>query len=124
MILAKTGNLILGTSLFLLMSCGYQASSPIANTSDQSLPEGSDTFNSIQTNIIRPSCLKCHNGPDSNGDLSTYNAVLSYVTPGNAGTSEFFTLIDSGSMPKKAPKLSQSKIDAVKSWISKGALNN
>ena len=116
----------IGAVIFLLSGCGYEVTPSTTSFSGPVVPSTAvtDTFSAIQKNIIQPSCLKCHNGPDSIADLSTYDAVMAYVSPSNPNTSDFYTLIDSGSMPKRAAKLSQEAINSVKSWILKGALNN
>ena len=53
-----------------------------------------------------------------------YTAVRSRVTPGNGAGSSFFNTVNSGSMPRGAPKLSAANLAKIKSWIDAGALNN
>ena len=74
---------------------------------------------------IDANCLGCHSsaGGTSGGyDFSTYNGVKSAVTNNKL----YESIVQTGSAVSMPPasKLSQCKIDQVKSWIDAGAPNN
>ncbi|WP_139958206.1 choice-of-anchor D domain-containing protein [Flavicella sediminum] len=72
--------------------------------------------------IINQSCATtaCHdsNSPKAGLDLSTYAFVKTAFTA--TGTSSAIGRIESGNMPQGGSKLSQTKIDLIKSWIAGG----
>lgn len=72
--------------------------------------------------IVNTSCAisGCHNAAASGGyNLSNYAGVKTMVD-----NNRFIAVIESGSMPKNASKLDNCTISKVRSWISKGALQN
>lgn len=83
------------------------------------------TYTWIAENIVQKSCLPCHR-EGGFMDLTSYDALMASesVVAEDPDNSLFYTEIESGSMPKKKPKLSDEQIQAVKEWILAGALNN
>lgn len=86
------------------------------------------TYRSVMRYVLEPKCLSCHTGPSSpkGVDLSTYEALkqLSLVVPKHPEASPLFDSILSGRMPKGQPRLSETQIQLVKSWIVAGALED
>ncbi len=89
------------------------------------------TFTTIYSTILTAHCSggSCHT-PGSAGGVSfssksnAYSAVSSRVTPGNGANSGFYNTVNSGAMPRGAPKLSAADLASIKGWIDAGALNN
>jgi len=85
------------------------------------------TFNSIFLNILQDKCLGCHRMGQARGGVryDNYNATLNTgsVVPGNANASEFFTEVESGSMPT-AGNLNAAEITIIRDWINNGAPDN
>ncbi|MCC6185923.1 MAG: hypothetical protein IT256_02090 [Chitinophagaceae bacterium] len=80
------------------------------------------TFGNDIKSIINNSCATsgCHNASAAGGyNLTSYAGVKTMVD-----NNVFLTVIESGSMPKNASKLDDCSINKVRSWISKGALDN
>lgn len=85
--------------------------------------------------ILREHCFACHNQNESKSDLAldSYAALIEggasgeVVSPGEPGDSRLWLLISHEEEPKMPPgqdKLPQAKLDLVRSWIEKGALEN
>jgi hypothetical protein len=89
------------------------------------------TFTAIYTNILLPYCSgsSCHDPGTAKGigfasRSSAYTAVRARVKPGNGAGSAFFKTVNSGSMPRGAPKLSPENLAKIQTWIDAGALDN
>ncbi len=88
------------------------------------------TFTQVYQMVISANCTgsQCHS-PGSNGGFSfssqstAYSSIKSKVSAGNANSSQFYTVVNSGQMPP-GKKLSSSLISLIASWINAGALNN
>ena len=88
------------------------------------------TFASINSNIIMPICVQCHNPTSApqygNVDLSTEALVMQYVSVGNPTQSELYQVLTATGgkriMPPAGvvPPTSQA-ISAVSTWITNGA---
>jgi mono/diheme cytochrome c family protein len=82
--------------------------------------------------IFDQTCLKCHGGDKTEKGLSvkTYAALMqgsqrgAVIVPGDPGSSRLVQLLQSGKMPKRAPRLSETEIELVMEWIRAGAQNN
>lgn len=123
-------------------ACGGSPSSPTApsSTTNSSV---SATLSSIQGEIFTPRCVGCH-GDVSNGGLDLRASVafanlvntrssqssLLRVAPGDLESSYLVHKLDGRSgilgnrMPQGGPFLSTAELDAIKDWITAGALNN
>jgi hypothetical protein len=89
------------------------------------------TFTEIYTTILLPFCSgsSCHDPGTAKGigfasRSSAYTAVRARVKPGNGAGSAFFKTVNSGSMPRGAPKLSPTNLAKIQAWIDAGALDN
>jgi len=89
------------------------------------------TFTDVYTNILVPFCSgsSCHDPGSAKGigfasRSSAYTAVRARVKPGNGAGSAFFKTVNSGSMPRGAPKLSAANLAKIQAWIDAGALDN
>jgi len=89
------------------------------------------TFTEIYTNILLPYCSgsSCHDPGTAKGigfasRSSAFTAVRARVKPGNGAGSAFFKTVNSGSMPRGAPKLSPQNLAKIQAWIDAGALDN
>ncbi|NJL24280.1 MAG: hypothetical protein HC902_03280 [Calothrix sp. SM1_5_4] len=83
------------------------------------------TYSYLSANVLAPKCAGCHGGNNPSAGISyaSYNATLATVVKGNAAGSRLYTSIVSGRMPPGTP-LNAAQIDAIKTWIDAGALNN
>ena len=84
------------------------------------------TFAWIKTNISTPRCVACHTGASAAAgyDLSTYAGTLGKVVINNSGASRFYLATLNGTMPPSGGALSTIQLNAIKTWIDSGALNN
>ena len=131
---------ILAVSLlvFLLAGCGSTTykngtsakpapapSTPAPSSPGSAQQNQSVNFATIQENILNPSCVRCHSGSfaDAGISMTTFAELNSrnIITSGNAEGSLIFQVINNGRMPKGGPRLSQSQIDLMKTWINSGA---
>lgn len=137
---ASTAVLLIGSLVF--QSCSQ--SSP-------SEPVLSDKFSDIQKRLITPTCgvSGCHGGdfPSALLDLtadSAYKSLMTHeiqnsvaiekyralVVPGKPDSSFLYIKItnpvagEGDRMPQRLDKLPQNEIDAIRSWISRGAPND
>ncbi len=125
--MVRKGLLFLYFVLFL-SSCGdpYHSIEPRGGFSVAGVEAN---FNSINTKIIVPKCLECHNSvrKPHGVDLSSYSAIInlnifpSLITPGDPENSSFYTSVLRGRMPKDSPALSLDELEAIRDWIAKGA---
>jgi hypothetical protein len=76
------------------------------------------SYSAIQAVTIGPKCVSCHSS------FSSYDGVVVEIVPGNPNASRFYTELQRGSMPQQSPSLSQTELDAIKQWITAGALND
>ena len=70
------------------------------------------SFAEIKANILAPKCLECHR---KMGDEAVL--ISKWVTPGNPENSKMYKSVLNGSMPKRADRLSDEEIAAIKSYI-------
>lgn len=70
------------------------------------------TFAEINASILTPKCLGCHK---KMGDETLL--ISKWVTPGDPENSKMYKAVVSGSMPKKAERLSEKEIAAIASYI-------
>ena len=84
------------------------------------------TFAWVFSNISSPKCLKCHSGtsPSAGYDMSTYSGTLLKVVKNNSASSLFYSTTNNGSMPLGGVPLTAVQLNALKTWIDSGALNN
>jgi hypothetical protein len=85
-------------------------------------------FSSINSLILMPKCLSCHNpkGTKPSVDYSDYSSTINTggVEPFSGANSSLYKECLSGSMPEAATPLSGAELGAIKTWIDNGALNN
>ncbi len=84
------------------------------------------TFAWINTNIVQSKCLSCHSSTGSSGgyNMATYTGVKTRVVPNNFAASLFYQRTLDGSMPDGGTRLTTIQLNAIKTWIDSGALNN
>lgn len=87
------------------------------------------TFSQVRTTILSPKCEKCHASDDSDGgvSVSTYDDLMSSagaVVPYQPYQSQLYAQCASGEMPDDGPKLSQSELQLIYTWIALGAHND
>lgn len=131
-------------ALLLILSFIFTCSDNIVSecevcTDDQ--PTGTFTsFSDIQQNIFNNSCVSCHSASSPSGGLdlsegaaydnlvnvASTGSNLQRVVPFNSSASYLFKVLDGTDAPLMPPgaRLSQAKIDSVKSWINRGAAND
>jgi|tagenome__1003787_1003787.scaffolds.fasta_scaffold20626141_1 hypothetical protein len=71
----------------------------------------------------------CHDpGIEKGLDLSTphtgYTTISHRLVPGSPDSSELVTVLQSGSMPEKRPRMAAADIDLIRAWIQAGAPEN
>ena len=82
--------------------------------------------------IFDRSCVRCHGGNriEAELDLRSYAALMSgsengaVILPGDAEGSELIAQVESGEMPRRAPKLEAEKIQLLIDWVNQGAQDN
>lgn len=74
------------------------------------------TYTWINSNIVQAKCTSCHES------LATYSGLMAIVSAGKPDESKFYEEIEEGGMPEHSVKLSDDEINAVKDWITAGAL--
>ena len=82
--------------------------------------------------LISSNCAKsgCHdNITHAEGvNLTTYNNIIRYVVPGNAGNSKLYKMLNKANGDRMPPApmaaLSQAQKDKISKWINQGAKNN
>lgn len=85
------------------------------------------SFATINTTILKPSCVACHNGTTASGgyNFSSYATTIQAVVAGNAAMSNLYIDVANGNMPLGgASPLTASQISLIQSWINAGAPNN
>ena len=87
------------------------------------------TFTEVETQILTPKCYNCHTsgaGASAGFVFSNYNDLLfGFVTSGNLDSSLYLSVTRSTDpMPRGGPRLNQTEIDMIGSWILNGALND
>ena len=86
-------------------------------------------FPSINANILGPKCASCHSGAkvphgiylDGYKAMMESNVFPPLIVPFEPEKSSLYKSILSGSMPKNAPKLSNTEITMIYDWIKAGA---
>jgi hypothetical protein len=143
--------LLIGFVLFLAGCAGNgqgldENGNPIGSGNGGEPPVAFDpTFTNIQNNILTPNCTPCHFGTNAPQGLrleetqsfgvlvgvrSIERPELFRVEPGNPDNSYLIRKLEGGpgisgaQMPLNGPPLDQLRINAVRVWISRGALNN
>ena len=83
-------------------------------------------FASINTLILQPKCLGCHNGANPRGGVSfsNYNSTMNTVQAGRPDGSSLYTSTSMGRMPQGGARLTSAELAALSQWITAGALNN
>ena len=84
------------------------------------------TFTWIRANISTSRCLSCHTGAGASAgyDMSTHAGTLRKVVVNSSGTSLLYQATLNGSMPPAGGPLTTTQLNAIKTWIDSGALNN
>ncbi len=104
----------------LLMGCGapLAVKAPYSKSSSRIL--STKEFAALKANILDPKCLLCH-GAASSAPLTNYEEVLGFIEAGDAPSSIFYQVLESGNMPTGGPPLSDTELLWVADWISEGA---
>lgn len=112
--------LIPAFSAFVLSGCFYRWKDPSYSSAATATPH----FSSINSLIIQPKCLPCHDGSANEINFSTYSGVLEKISPNAPDSSDLYKQVSSGSMPEDLPMLSDDEILAIYQWIQNGAPND
>ena len=112
-------------------STGTAGSGVSADAGASPTAGGAPTFTDVYSNILVRYCAgsSCHDPGAAKGigfasRASAYSAVRARVKPGDGAGSSFFKTVNSGSMPRGAPKLSPDNLAKIRAWIDAGALDN
>jgi len=103
-----------------------------AGTDTSPLVTWSGIYQNLLVNQSYPSnCTgtSCHDpGIEKGIDLSTphlgYTTISHRLVPGSPDSSELVTVLQSGSMPEKRPRMAPADIDLIRAWIQAGAVEN
>jgi hypothetical protein len=95
-----------------------QGAGPEGERNDSGQPS---TFAWLDANVFQPKCATCHFHSKDFVDYDTVRGLGGWVVAGIPEDSALYALTADGSMPKRAPKLSQAEIDAIYDWIKNGA---
>jgi hypothetical protein len=101
-------------------------------TDTPSPPAASVSFSEDVLPILTSRCRRCHGGDgiEAGLDLLSYAGVMAgsengpVVIPGDSATSLLVQQIISGEMPRRAPRLPNSEIEIIATWVDEGALDN
>ena len=112
-------------------SPGHGGATGLAGAGAGGRAAAAPTFTQVYTTILTTYCDggSCHN-PGTKGSVNfasqstAYNTLKSFVVAGNGAGSKLYSLVNTGKMPDKEPKLSAANIALIKAWIDAGALNN
>lgn len=97
----------------LIISCQPKTSSLEFNDGTQmSLSGEAVSFETINSEILRPHCFSCHT------NVTSAKALSSWVTAGDPEKSAFFTEVESGSMPQNASPLSTKDLELIREYIT------
>ena len=115
---------------FLLTACG--AGPATSSSSTGTSVTANVSFSKDVMPILQSRCISCHGGGQSNRGLSfdTYDTLMAgsnnglVIVPGDPNNSRLIQLVQSGTMPKRGPKLTPDQIQILIDWILAGALNN
>lgn len=90
-------------------------------------PNPNAKFSYINTTVLQPKCVSCHNDSVVLGGvkLNSYANVLNSLAAGNASLSPLYTSVaPGGNMPPSGGSLSSDLVTDIKDWINAGAPNN
>ena len=87
--------------------------------------DGDATYAGVVSGIIQRNCLSCHSQSVASGGiiLDNYNSVSLHAKSGRL-LGAITHASGFSPMPKNAARLSDCNINAIKSWVESGALNN
>lgn len=114
-------------SIYNWIQDGFKEAPVVAVPTPPTVVPLAANFNSINTNILKPKCLGCHNSTNSAGGLSfsTYTATMNAVQKGIPTSSSLYTSVAvRNTMPKGGASLTTAETKAINDWILAGALNN
>lgn len=110
---------------------------PEATVASTQAPEanvvaGSVSFSKDVLPILQNRCVSCHGGSrTSKGlDLKSYDSVMAgsengpVLTAGDAAHSPLVSMVVSGKMPRRKPRLPDAEIQILTDWVNAGAPNN
>jgi cytoskeletal protein RodZ len=105
---------------------------PLTPTHTTEPPAGGISFSAEVLPVLTTRCERCHGEQraeaglklTSYADLMAGSAKGPVVVPGSATTSTLVELIVSGEMPRRSPRLPESEIQTISTWVDEGALDN
>ena len=121
--------LVLPIVFFILTSCYYDSEEALYGTPGSAVCDTTVTnFSTVIQPILSTNCWMCHSNSAANSNgagimLQNYADVKTWVLNGKL-MGDIQQLSGFNQMPKGGTKLSDCDILKIKTWISKGALNN
>lgn len=107
---------------------------PTERPAGTSMPAGAAavSFSADVLPIFSERCQRCHGGSQAYRgiDLRSYDSVLAgsssgpIVIPGSSATSRLVEVIVSGRMPQGGPRLPDTEIQTITTWVDEGAPDN
>ncbi len=105
---------------------------PTPTETATSAPSEGPSFSKEVLPVLTTRCQRCHGGDRTEAGLNllSYQGVMAgsqngpVVIPGSSATSPLVELIVSGKMPKRAPRLPETEIEIIRTWVDVGALDN
>jgi mono/diheme cytochrome c family protein len=120
--------------LALAAACGSSSKAPEQGAGVVTTDSSQATFAAVQAGVLQSSCVTCHSAARSSGgiNLQSYETVMgaaaahghAIVVAGNPDGSHLYEVMQSGEMPPNGPKMSDSQLKLVRSWIQNGAKND
>ena len=118
-----------------LSSCSSDPSLQGSSSVPGQAPTLSPHFTSLQANIFIPKCVSCHSSSRAAAgvNLESHRTVVNtadshghtIVVSESPETSHLLTIVQAQAMPPSpAPPLSDQEVQAIRDWISAGALND
>jgi hypothetical protein len=115
-----------GGALMLLTACRYNTTLPSTDSSSSTTSSGTTTvdpatltYTTDVAPILAADCVRCHTASRGQGgvDLSSYQAVLRQVTPGNANSLLVLVTQPGGLMYGQFSGNRTAKATTIRDWI-------
>lgn len=106
-----TGRILILLCSLLLSACAVRGTDEAAQFLRNPKFSGLVDFAVLKEIVLKEKCLSCHAGFAEEAGLAPF------VVPGNPGASKLVLEVESGRMPKDAPKLSDDSIQLVRNYV-------
>jgi len=113
------------TSIPVPMPTPTDTSIPVPVPTPTSTPTA-PSFTQVNQDVLVPRCVSCHSSQYAAAgvDLSSYDATMSNVVPGDPSSSILYLSVAPGGDMPLGDSLPQDQIQEIYDWIESGAPNN